>query len=170
MKRLFIAVALAVAVASAGSASNYEPMAPFDVLAGKTFRATWTDPGGKTFADVARYEFILGGKALQSTHRIEGGDYGGRTIYFYDEATKSYVFHYFTTAGFHTFGEARFENGVLITTEKVSGHSDIAQVDATTRIGNDGLQVDVVYIGKDGKKTPGGSRRYEATKGPGPEF
>ncbi|MEO1136674.1 MAG: hypothetical protein AAFW68_08700, partial [Pseudomonadota bacterium] len=78
---------------------SYAPMAPFARLAGTAWRGQGTGPNGQPIVDVVRYDLILGGRALQSTHRLEGGDYGGRTIIFFDEGAQRYIFHYFTTAG-----------------------------------------------------------------------
>ena len=91
--------------ASAETPAAYAPMAPFAKLAGRSWRGEGTGPDGEPIVDIARYEMILGGRAFQSTHKLENADYGGRTIIFYDEGAKKYVFHYFTTAGFHTTGE-----------------------------------------------------------------
>jgi hypothetical protein len=76
----------------------HPPMRAFDRFAGRTWRAK----GGEQ-QDVARCEFILGGRALQITHRIAGNTHGGRSIVF-DERAKAYVSYSFTTAGFHTLG------------------------------------------------------------------
>ena len=106
----------------------YEPMAVFAPFSGKTFRGEWTDDNGATLVDTAKYELILNGRALQSTHRLQGKDYGGRTIFFYDEGAKKYVFHYFTTAGFHTTGTSDFVDGGLVTVENVEGHDTVGSV------------------------------------------
>jgi hypothetical protein len=148
----------------------YEPMAVFAPFVGKTFRGEWTDPDGAKFVDIAKYEMILNGRALQSTHRLEGKDYGGRTIFFYDEGAKNYVFHYFTTAGFHTTGVSEFIDGGLVTEEKVEGHDTIGSVRSKAAFKPDEILVDVVYVGKDGSESPGGSRTYKPIADPGRLF
>jgi hypothetical protein len=156
--------------ASASAAPDYEPMAAFAPFVGKSFRGEWTDENGETLVDVATYEMILNGRALQSTHRLVGKNYGGRTIFFFDEGAKSYVFHYFTTAGFHTSGSSDFIDGGLVTEETVEGHATIASVRSKATFKPDEILIDVVYIGKDGSQTPGGSRRYRPIPDPGRLF
>lgn len=151
------------------AAAVYEPMKMFAPFAGKTLRGEWSDENG-TYVDIAKYRLILNGRALQSTHRIEGGDYGGRTIFFFDEGAKKYVYHYFTTAGFHTHGEADFVDGALVTEEKVEGHATIGSVKSRSVFGDGEIVIDVVYVGKDGTETPGGSRVYKPVADPGPLF
>ena len=149
---------------------SYEPMAVFAPVVGKTFRGEWTDPDGTKFVDIAKYEMILNGRVLQSTHRLESKDYGGRTIFFFDEGAKKYVFHYFTTAGFHTTGVSQFVDGGLVTEEKVEGHDTIGSVRSKATFKPDEILVDVVYVGKDGSETPGGSRIYKPIADPGRLF
>jgi hypothetical protein len=155
---------------AASVAAAYEPMAKFAPFSGKTFRGEWSDPDGTQFVDIAKWELILNGRALQSTHRLEGKDYGGRTIFFYDEGAQNYVFHYFTTAGFHTSGTSSFIDGGLVTEEKVDGHDTIASVRSKVIFGADAIEVDVVYVGKDGSQSPGGHRVYKEIADPGRLF
>ncbi|NWG93446.1 MAG: hypothetical protein HXY21_13225 [Parvularculaceae bacterium] len=157
-------------IEAASTAGAYAPMAVFAPFAGKAFRGEWTDPDGSNIVDIATYDMILNGRALQSTHRIEGKDYGGRTIFFFDEGAKTYVFHYFTTAGFHTSGAAQFIDGGLVTDEKVEGHETIGSVRSKVTFKPDEILVDVVYVGKDGSETPGGSRIYRPIADPGRLF
>ncbi|MFN0024330.1 MAG: hypothetical protein ACKVS5_10570 [Parvularculaceae bacterium] len=162
------------AAASAGAAEPapsppYEPMAKFAPFAGKTFRGEWSDENG-AYVDIAKYELILNGRALQSTHRLEGGGYGGRTIFFFDEGAKNYVYHYFTTGGFHTQGTAAFVDGALVTEETVAGHATIASVKSRSVMSPDSIAIAVVYVGKDGSVTPGGNRVYRPVADPGRLF
>jgi len=176
MKTAFAAGVLVAAVMSAAQAGKaakpaaaYEPMGIFAPFTGKTLRGEWSDDKG-TYVDIAKYELILNGRALQSTHRIEGGDYGGRTIFFFDERAKNYVYHYFTTAGFHTFGSADFVDGALVTEEKVEGHATIVAVRSRSVFGAGEIAIEVVYVGKDGAETAGGRRVYKPVADPGPLF
>lgn len=148
----------------------YEPLAAFAPFSGKIFRGEWTDPDGKRIVDIAKYRLILNGRALQSTHRLEGSDYGGRTIIFFDEGAKSYVFHYFTTGGFHTSGTMRLVEGGLVSEEKVEGHATIGSVRSNVTFRPDEILVDVVYVGKDGSQTPDIQRVYKPIADPGPLF
>lgn len=179
MKILSAALVAAMAVAGPAAAQTsavktaapgvYAPMAVFAPLDGRAYRAEWADENG-TFVDVATYELILNGRALQSTHRLQGLDYGGRTIFFWDEGAKKYVYHYFTTGGFHALGAADFAGGKMTTEEKVEGHETIASVRSSSSISPDEIVVDVVYVGKDGTETPGGKRVYKPVADPGPLF
>lgn len=153
----------------ADGSSAYAPMQVFAPLDGRTYRAEWSDENG-TFVDIATYEMILNGRALQSTHRLEGLDYGGRTIFFWDEGAKKYVYHYFTTGGFHTLGSADIAGGRMTTEEKVEGHETVASVRSSSSISPDEIVVEVVYVGKDGAETPGGKRVYKPVADPGPLF
>jgi hypothetical protein len=179
MRTLACALAGAFAVLGAAAAetpavkpeisSAYEPMAVFAPFDGKAFRAEWTDENGAV-VDVAAYDMILNGHALQSTHRLQGVDYGGRTIFFWDEAAKNYVYHYFTTGGFHTHGSAAFVDGAMVTEEKVEGHDKIAAVRSKSVFKPEAITVDVVYVGKDGGETPAPRRVYKPVADPGRLF
>ncbi|MEK7264798.1 MAG: hypothetical protein AAB227_01745 [Pseudomonadota bacterium] len=157
-------------IEAASPAPPYEPMAKFAPFAGKSFRGEWTGDDGATLVDISKYELILNGRALQSTHRLQGKDYGGRTIFFYDEGSKTYIYHYFTTAGFHTTGTSNFIDGNLVSEEKVEGHDKIALVRSKATFGPDAILIDVVYVGKDGSETPGGHRVYKEISDPGRLF
>ncbi len=155
--------------AAALKVAPYGPMAYFGRFDGMAFRAEWIEDGKKT-VDVATYEMILGGRALQSTHRIQNSSYGGRTIFFYDEAAKAYVFHYFTTGGFHTAGAAELKDGVLTSVEDVKGHDTIASVRSRAAFFPSEIRVEVTYVGKDGAETQAAPRNYRAINDPGPLF
>lgn len=163
-----LAAALSPVAARAGEA--YAPMAVFAPLDGKAYRAEWSDQPGEMTVDTVVYEMILGGRALQSTHRIKESTYGGRTIFFYDEGAKKYVYHYFTTGGFHTSGDATFVDGVMISEEAVNGHETIASVKSRVTFAPEEIRVEVVYVGKDGTQTPSPARLYRPVADPGPLF
>lgn len=158
------------AINDADIAAPYQPMAVFAPFSGKSFRGEWTGEDGVQYVDIAKWELILNGRALQSTHRLQGKDYGGRTIFFYDEAANAYVFHYFTTGGFHTTGVSEFIDGGLVTDEKVEGASNVASVRSKVKFLEDAIEIDVVYVGKDGSETPGGRRVYKEIADPGRLF
>ncbi len=169
-----IGLAAALAACSATSGAKpappaYEPMKVFAPLDGRAFRAEWTDETG-SFVDIATYDLILNGRALQSTHRLQGLDYGGRTIFFWDEGAKSYLYHYFTTGGFHTQGRADFIDGAMVTEENVEGHATIATVRSKSTFGPDEIVIDVVYVARDGSETAAPRRIYKPTADPGRLF
>lgn len=159
-----LSVLLVCAAPGAIAGSAYAPMQPFATYAGKTWRAESKNEDGKPVVDVSHWEFILGGRALQMTHSINGGEYGGRTILFYDEGTKEYVYHYFTTAGFHTLGKVTLDGNRMISTETVKGHKDIVEVRATAILGKGEMKVDSEYVKKDRTATPGHSFHYREAR------
>ncbi|MEO1312132.1 MAG: hypothetical protein AAFV51_14385 [Pseudomonadota bacterium] len=162
---------LVLAPATAHEETGYAPMAPFAKLAGHTLRGVGTSPGGERLVDIAKWELILGGKALQSTHRLQGGDYGGRTIFFYDEGAETYVFHYFTTAGFHTTGTAEPIEDGFVATEEVHGDKRYKQVRSIMTFNDDEtIDVESIYVLHDGSETPGSSFRYSEVEDAGPLF
>jgi hypothetical protein len=177
MKTILAATGAAAAIvgaafsqaAAAEPSDAYAPMAYFASLDGKAYSAQWSDEKG-AYTDVATYELILEGRALQSTHRIKENGYGGRTIFFYDEGAKRYVYHYFTNAGFHTTGYADLKDGMIETIETVNGHSSIAAVKSKSRFTPEKLEINTIYVGKDGKETKNASRVYRPVADPGALF
>ncbi|MEO0880133.1 MAG: hypothetical protein AAFY22_10525 [Pseudomonadota bacterium] len=159
------------AAEKAATAAAYAPMAPFANLVGKTWRGEGAGPDGKPVVDIARWEFILGGRALQTTHRLENGTYGGRTIFFYDEAAKEYVHHYFTTAGFHTTGTAQVTERGFVATERVIGHPKYAVVNSEIIIEDGVMRTLTSHIDHDGKASPAVEGFvYREIADPGPLF
>lgn len=126
--------------------TDYMPMKVFEPYAGKIWEGTGKDPAGEGVTDIARWEFIVGGRILQVTHSIGEGAYGGRTIYFYDEAEKKYLFHYFTTAGFHTLGEINVLKNGIESVEDVRGHETITKVKGLLQLTDEGFQSSSTYL------------------------
>lgn len=158
----FMAAVWAVAVHA--EETSYPPMEPFAPFAGKTWLGEGTDEEGNDITDVSRWEFILGGRAVQATHRVQGSDYGGRTIIFYDEGAEEYIFHYFTTGGFHTQGTVEIgEGGAIQTFETVRGHPEITQVRSTIHLEEGLMRSDSDYLTADGW-IPGHSFLYRPTE------
>lgn len=147
--------------ATAQAAAPYEPMEIFAPLNGKTLRGEGTAPDGSPIVDIAKWKTILGGRAFQSTHRLEGGAYGGRTIFFYDEAAEEYIFHYFTTAGFHTTGIATPTASGFTVVEKVIGHPKYVEVISEFIIGGDDIRIASRHKDKDGVSTDGETMIYQ---------
>lgn len=149
---------------------TYTPMAPFVRLAGTAWRGEGTGPNGQPIVDLARYDMILGGRAFQSIHRLEGGDYGGRTIFFFDEGAQRYIFHYFTTAGFHTTGEITPSDTGFTAIEQVIGHAEFSEVRSEAFYGDDSIRVVSSHVKKDGTVSPGDEIVYRRIDDPGPLF
>ena len=140
---------------SAAEGTTYPPMLPFVPFAGRTWRGV-----GPESVDFARWEFILGGRALQITHRIEGSDYGGRSIVFFDERASAYVVHYFTTAGFRTLGALEVKDSVIEVIEEVSGHATISRVRSRSALDDRRMVTRADYL-KDGAWVAGHSFIYD---------
>ncbi len=169
-----VLAALALSVVACAHASEnkqaergsvYEPMAIFAPLDGKALRGEGIGPDGKPIVDIAQWKLILGGRAFQSTHRLEGGDYGGRTIFFYDEGAEKYVFHYFTTAGFHTTGEVTPTDNGFTAVEKVLGHPKFIEVRSELVFGEEEIRVISSHVDKDGNETQGDGFIYREIDG-----
>lgn len=159
-----------ISAAGDKDADAYEPMAVFAKLAGRSWRGEGTGPNGQPIVDIARYEMILLGRAFQSTHKLEGGTYGGRTVYFYDEGAKEYVFHYFTTAGFHTTGTiVPTENG-FTAIETVNGHPEIDEVHSEIIVGEKEMRVLSHHVSHDGEESAGDTLIYAEIDDPGPLY
>lgn len=151
--------------------ATYEPMAPFAKFAGKTLRGEGAGPDGGAIVDIAKWEFILGGRALQTTHRVEGTSYGGRTIFFFDEAAQQYIFHYFTTAGFHTTGEVVPTERGFKSVEKVIGHAEISEVYSELIVEGNEIRVLSNQKDKNGNLSDVEERLvYRVIDHPGPTF
>jgi len=150
------------------SAGIYAPMEPFLPFAGRTLRGEGSGPDGEPIIDIAHWELILDGRALQSTHQLADGSYGGRTIFFYDESAEAYVFHYFTTAGFHTTGTAAITPTGFSSRETVLGHDTISAVVAQATLEADTMTVTSTYETKSGDTINGRTMVYRPYDGPGP--
>lgn len=160
----------AVADTTSSVSVAYAPMASFVRLAGTAWRGEGVGPNGQPITDIARYEMILGGRAFQSTHLLEGGDYGGRTIIFFDESAQSYIFHYFTTAGFHTIGEITPSDTGFTAVEQVIGHAEFSEVRSEAFYGEDVIRIVSSHVKKDGEVSPGDELVYRRIDDPGPLY
>ena len=171
--KLLAAAAFVLVIFGAAGASDapvYEPMKPFAKFAGTAWRGEGTGPDGKPIVDIARYEMILGGRAFQSTHKLEGGTYGGRTIIFFDEGAQRYIFHYFTTAGFHTIGDIVPSEAGFTATEAVQNHPEYAEVRSQAIFGDVTIEVRSQHVAHDGKVSDGDGLFYRQIDDPGPLF
>ena len=177
MKRVCAAFAVALCLAGAAYAAKpaeaacaalvYEPMAPFVKFAGTAWRGEGNGPDGKPIVDIAKYEMILGGRAFQSTHKLENHSYGGRTIIFYDEGAKNYIFHYFTTAGFHTTGEITPTETGFTAVEQVQNHPEFAEVHSEAIYGDKTIRIVSSHVKHDGTRSVGEVLEYTEMANPG---
>ena len=166
---MIVTLTMIVGAATAGDdkEATYAPMAVFDGLAGRAWRGEGTGPNGQAIVDIARYEMILGGRALQSTHRLEGGTYGGRTIFFYDEAADEYIFHYFTTTGFHTVGTIEPTQTGFKSIEAINGLAEIAEVHSQITIDGDRMRIESFHLNHEGDRSAGDALVYREIEDPG---
>lgn len=127
--------------ASAQETSAYDAraaFAPFAPLIGNIWRGRGVGPDGASVEDVQRWDWAVGGHALRVSHAVNGGVYGGETLI--AREGDAYVFHYFTTGGFHTTGTITpSAPGVFTIDETVHGASSVQRLRATGEIGADGV-------------------------------
>ena len=146
------------ALAQEGAAED--PLAMFDPLVGKTWKGEGAagEVGGKT--DIITWERIMGGKAVQSTHSINDGEYGGITVFFYDQSEKTVLFHYFTTADFHSTGTVKqVDNGDIVAVERIHGLDNLPEVRGRIVFIDGGWETRASYL-KDGEWVEGDGFRY----------
>lgn len=134
------ALALAAQPAVAELDSHLAPLAPF---VGRSYTAHMSPPGAEpAVVDVQQWEEILGGKGVRMTHSINGGDYGGQSLFTWDETKQAIIYFYATTASFHTEGSMVAAGDSIMTHEQVIGEAgDITEVRGVTRRTADGLVV-----------------------------
>lgn len=112
----------------------FDPIRP---LIGQTWRGTGAGPNRAT--DIMRWDWVVGGHAVQVIHAVNGGVYGGQTLIFPDKDTGRLIFHYFTTGGFHTTGFIEpGPDGSIDIDETVHGLDGIEQQRSRGRFGPDG--------------------------------
>jgi len=155
-KTTSLLLACAIAAAGATAAEPDPKLAPLLPLVGKTWRGSLSSPGAKPVVDVTRFELVLGGRAVRSSHSINDGEYGGETLIVWDKEKEAVVFYYFTTGGFYTTGTIGPAEGGFKARETVHGTSGgVREVEATSRVLPDGrLHVKSRYL-KDGQWTDG---------------
>jgi len=136
LRRFFLLLLLVLSPAAFAADAPADPFADLRPFVGKTFRGEGTGTG--KMVDVQRWEWAVGGHAVRIVHALEDGSYGGETVVFWDKARNSLIYHYFTTAGFHTQGSMVASGGKYVATEKVEGHPTITEVRSTSTIQPDG--------------------------------
>ena len=146
IRSFIVAATLAFSAATAAAqpadlpvpAAGAEVYAPFAPMVGKTWRGTGT--GAAKVEDVQRWEWAVGGHAIRVVHAVNGGVYGGETLIFRDKDSEKFIFHYFTTGGFHSTGTITpVGPGEYDTEETVHGSAQVESLRATGRLGADGV-------------------------------
>lgn len=145
---------------SPAPAAEPDPFADIAGIVGKTWRGEGTGPDGKPMVDLSRWEWALGGRAVRITHILADLSYGGETLVFWDKPQQSLIYHYFTTAGFHTQGKMRAEGpGRLVAEEDVAGHPTVTKVRSTMVLKDGTLTNRAEFLAQD-KWTPGHTISY----------
>ncbi|MHC1767789.1 MAG: hypothetical protein AB9869_26545 [Verrucomicrobiia bacterium] len=171
MKHRFLLLSLIAALAAAFTALADEPsldahLEPLRPLLEKTWTGQFKDSTpDKPMIDIARWERALNGKAIRILHSVNNGIYGGESLVMWDDNKRQVTFHYFTTAGFMTTGNMRFEQGKTISHELVTGNKEgVTEVRATSELRPDGtLHVRSEYL-KNGEWMPGHEITYREDK------
>jgi hypothetical protein len=164
MRVAALAVLLAVP-ANAPAAELSSRLAPLAPLAGKTWRGVFPESKpAKPVVDVSRFEVALNGQAVRNLHSINDGEYGGETLFVWDQEKQAIVFYYFTTAGFYTTGTVRAEGAEVVSRETVKGEAGgVTEVEAQFRLLPDGrLQVKTRHL-KQGQWVDGRDMHYVET-------
>lgn len=112
--------------------------APFEHLIGKSWRGVGTGP--EAVEDIQRWDWAVGGHAVRVVHSVRGGAYAGETLIFRDRDSGAYIFHYFTSGGFHTTGVMRPTGpGAFEAEETVHGLDGFPPIRSTLVMGADGV-------------------------------
>lgn len=111
--------------------------APFAPMIGKSWRGASTAQPG--IEDVQRWDWAIGGHAVRIVHSVNDGAYAGETLIFRDKDSGAFIFHYFTTGGFHTTGVITPVSKGFEIDEVVHGADGIERLRSTTELGGDGI-------------------------------
>jgi hypothetical protein len=123
---------------------------PFEAMVGKTWRGQGTKDAKAE--DIQRWEWAIGGHAIRITHSVNNGVYAGESLIFRDKDSGNYIFHYFTTGGFHTTGTIRPTGPVAFEMDEViHGAQGIEALKSTGVLGPDGVYRTRAKMEKDGQ-------------------
>ena len=166
IRSMAVAVVLGIALGAVPTASQMIPeLEPFAPLLDHTWKAVFDSETGA--GDVVRWEPALAGQAIQITHSIADGDYGGVTYVMWDAEAEALAYTYFTTAGFFTRGTMWFDDdGSLQSQEFVTGTADgVTEVRATQELREDGSLRVVTRLLRDGTWEDAGDVIYRPAPG-----
>lgn len=126
-------------------------------LLGKTWQGHFKNSTPeKPLVDTVRWERALNGKAVRVLHSVNNGSYGGESLVMWDAAKESVVYHYFTTAGFHTVGTMKVEGATWICQESVIGNTNgVTEVKSTIDLRPDGTYHSAARYFKQGEWVDG---------------
>jgi len=168
---VIMSLSLAVVLATPATAALDPRLAPLAPYVGRTFTGQMSPPGAEPAAfDVQQWEEIMGGKAVRITHSINGGDYGGESLLFWDVSRQIIAYWYVTTADFYTHGTMAAAGDSLVTHELVVGNAgDITEVKGVWRRTAEGLTVTSRMMAG-GQWQAERSTEYKETPGAVPSF
>lgn len=168
---VIMSLSLAAAAATPAAAELDPRLAPLAPYVGRTFTGLMSPPGVEPAAfDVQQWAEIMGGKAVRITHSINGGDYGGESLVFWDVARQTIAYWYVTTADFYTHGTMAAVGDSLVTHEQVVGNAgDITEVEGVWRRTAAGLTVTSRMMAG-GQWQAKRSTEYKETPGAVPSF
>jgi hypothetical protein len=147
---ILILTAMALPSLATPPSEKVDPFASFTPFIGQTWKGEGKDAAGKTLTDIARWEWALGGKAVRIVHMLADASYGGETMIFWDAAKKNLIYHYFTTAGFHTQGVMVTQGpGKITAEEEVTGHPSVRKVRSTMMAVDGKLAVQSEFLAND---------------------
>lgn len=144
-----------------------EQVARFGILAqlpGRTMRGRPVARSTELANDMQRWDWTENGTAISIRHALEDGSYGGETIVRQDPQTGDLGYDYTTNAGFTTQGTFTLsEDGRSWTaSEKVSGQSDVLEVQSEGRLNQDGtMRISSRYLTSEGWQDGHGFIYYE---------
>ena len=174
MKNLFALTLVALVFTAplrAAEAELDEKLQPLKPFLGKWRGEFKGSTPEKPTIDISHWERALNGKAVKIIHSINDGAYGGETFVTWDEAKKSLVYHYFTTAGFMTKGTMRVDGKKLECHEHVTGSANGAtEVKSIYELREDGTIHSAATYFKDGNWDQGREVTYKPAPNARPLF
>lgn len=145
---------LSLSIFSTLANNKTESLAP-ELAIFTPYLGTWqadfnTEKGEPNIQDVSKWQRVLNGKAIRTTHSINEGEYGGESMIFYDRKKQSLVFYYFTTAGFYTKGVMKVLSPTqFVAYEDVTGSQEgITKVKSTSEFKDQQFVVSTSYLKK----------------------
>ena len=154
----FVVAPVLVLLASGGAAQSahaagFEAIAP---LVGKTWVGEDISAKGERTVSVEKWEWILGGKAVQVTQSVNRGELGMQYTYFINPVTHGLSFHAVSTVGPTSEGTLEMVGGKLVRDEKIIGVSELDEVRNTYSLSADGSMTTRSEYFRDGKPVAGG--------------
>lgn len=160
---LTFALATARHVPAADQPSLNPHLEPLRPLLGKTWKGEFNNSKpDRPMVDIQKWERAMNGQAVRLTHSINGGIYGGETLFIWDDKKQAITYYYFTTASFRTEGTLEIKDGKFMTLEEVKGDAGgVTEVRATCELTESGGFHVKAEHKKDGQWSPGHEVTYK---------